>query len=206
MFGGPDGNRTRLLWSEQSEWCHFAPARITDLALEILHPNPNRDAAIQKAALSPSIFREWWNQYGADLPPSDALEWEYVVKGPFTDEGFQSFLAAYRDTISFAKLSKSATIHPDEAADPGPDVEESDDDDAKVDGSIPPDPKRKQPRHQDRKPGVVSISLPLPAFGPDEPVVIEFPGKLREKDWTYFLALITAMKDGVVQEDEPSDE
>ena len=49
---------------------------------------------------------------------------------------------------------------------------------------------------------MVSISLPLPASGPDEPVVIEFPGKLREKDWTYFLALITAMKDGVVQEDD----
>lgn len=193
-------------------------AHLTDLAVEVLHANPNQEAAIQKAALLPDLFREWWKKYGSDIPPDDALHWEYVVKGPFAEEGFNTFLRVYRETIAFAKLDQAVILDPDEDPDPDPDPEEDGDEDNEdsQDGNRRDDEdsepeqsdrnrQRKARREREQRPGVVSISLPLPAFGPDEPVVIEFPGKLREKDWTYFMAVIGAMKDGVV-EDESTDD
>lgn len=177
-------------------------ANLTELSKQILHPHsPNRDDAIKKAALTPGIFSEWWDKYHADLPPEDVLDWEYVAQGPFAEDGFAVFLRTYRETIAFAKLAPSDSV--DREAPPDPEREPEDDDpDDPTDVHDPQEQEQKRPpqrRQHERRPGVVTISLPLPTFPADEPVVIEFPGKLPAADWKYFLALVTAMKDGVVE-------
>jgi hypothetical protein len=177
-------------------------ANLTDLAVEILVPNPNREAAIKRAALAPDIFREWWGKYSEDLPPDDVLEWEYVVKGPFAEDGFSTFVRTYRETIAFAKLSATDSVDDDRV--PGPEEDLEEDDDSELADLEETDdvhrehhPQRRAAR--ERRPGAVMISLPLPTFPADAPVVIEFPGKLSEQDWDFFLALVTNMKAGVVE-------
>ncbi len=180
-------------------------ARLTDLAVQILHKNPDQDSAKRTAALSPEIFRDWWGKYRADLPPDDALHWEYVVKGPFAKDGFQGFLRAYRETIAYAKLTDGDSVG-DDGNEPDPDPEDQDDDqdDDQVDdqnGGGAGGGHRNRGRRDDQKPGVgvVTISLPLPSFEADEPVVIEFPGKITDEDWEFFTAMIAGLRGGVVK-------
>src|SRR6266542_2737783 len=73
---------------------------VSDLAVEILHPNPRQQAAVKDAALHPPIIREWWQRYNGNLPPDETLRWEYVVQGPFTESGLRDFLRVYRETIA----------------------------------------------------------------------------------------------------------
>ncbi len=58
---------------------------------------------------------------------------------------------------------------------------------------------RPKPRTRLGGPGVVAITVPVPGFGADQLAVVEFPGKLSETEWTYFMAVLTAMKAGVVR-------
>jgi hypothetical protein len=173
-------------------------AHLTDLALEILHPNPKREAAIKRAALAPDIFREWWEKYHDELPPDEVLEWEYVHRGPFADDGFATFLRVYRETIAFAKLSPSDSVTTDPEGVSEDDKDEHDNAQELL-GDRDGEHRSKRRRVRERGSGVVTISLPLPTFPADEPVVIEFPGKLPEHDWEFFLTVVTSMKAGVVK-------
>jgi hypothetical protein len=47
--------------------------------------------------------------------------------------------------------------------------------------------------------GVIAVRVPIPGFAADQPAVIEFPGRLTESEWSYFMALLRAMKAGVVR-------
>lgn len=175
-------------------------ARLTDLAVKLVHPSsPDRDAALQEAALAPDIFREWFDKYGADLPPDDSLHWDYVVNGPFAEDGLNTFLRVYRETLSYAKLDQRVDSPSEEGETAA--AEDLDDGGAQGDhSSVAPSERPPRPARK-RQSGVVTVSLPLPGFGPDQPVVIEFPGKLPENDWRFFANMVEAMKDGVVESD-----
>lgn len=174
--------------------------RLTDLAVEILHPNPNQQDAIRRAALMPPIHREWWEKYGSNMPPDDSLRWEYVVKGPFTENGFKDFLRVFRDTIAFARLDATDS---DDRSESGGDEpaegaagEEFDDlsDDSRL-GS-----ERWQGRTVDR--AVMSYPIPV-AAGVNVVIQGRFP--LTEMEWAQFLTVLNAMKPALTrQAEEPS--
>jgi hypothetical protein len=89
--------------------------RLTNNALRILLDNrpdsQERDDLIRQAALSPKIHRQIWDKW--ETLPSDAslrhallFEWET----PFNENSVDYFIKEFRDTIAFAKLSKSDKI------------------------------------------------------------------------------------------------
>ena len=61
------------------------------------------------------------------------------------------------------------------------------------------DPKRDESRREDRA-GVLTIPVPI-VHG--APVIVEFPGKIGEDDWIQFIAVLTAMKPGLIARPEP---
>jgi hypothetical protein len=165
--------------------------RLTDLAVEILHENPNQQDGIRQAALRPQIHREWWEKYGNDLPPDEALRWEYVVKGPFTESGFKDFLRVFRETVAFAKLHSSVVSDREESGD-----EQVTEDDHDPAGNLADSPE--QQRHeQERKrlpppaDGLMSYAVPV---APGTNVTIEGRFPLTEPEWAQFMAVLSAMK------------
>lgn len=168
-------------------------ARITDLAVKILHPNPGQEAAIREAALTPPIMREWWDRYQNDVPPMDSLHWQFVVQGPFTESGLTDFVRVYTDTVSFAKLAVAATV----ISENEPTQEEGDHGDEEKPGSSSdrkPD-ARLQRRRRSEGDGAMTYTVPV-AVGTDVTIEGRFP--LTEAEWTQLIAVLTAMKPGLV--------
>lgn len=164
--------------------------KLTDLALDIIL-NPDaaaRLAAIQTAALSPPIHAELWAKHKEDGLPSDgALRYELVRNRGFTENGASEFIREFRDTIAFAQLASAGTV--------GRETDEVEDDE-----TPPPDPRQQRQQRRRREPkmtesDVLTYAVPV-AAGTDVTIEGHFP--LTEAEWTQFLAVLNAMKPGLV--------
>jgi len=167
-------------------------AQLTDLAVAILmksDPLP----AIQVAALTPPIHAEMWNLYGADVPPAEALQYEFVVQRGFTPNGFVDFLREYQDTIAFANLGSSVTVEDDQRPDP---EERHDDPEERNAG----EQRRSQGRRKRNDPGADVLTYAVPTGRGDITVEGKFP--LTESEWEQFMVVLNAMKPGLVESDE----
>jgi hypothetical protein len=174
-------------------------ARITDLAVEIM-ANPDavaRERAIKEAALLPTIHRELWDEYGPNLPSDDNLAWELTRNRKFTETGAREFIPEYRQTITFAKLSS-----PDSVAPQTPPRDEVEDDDEQP---PPPPPPDERPKH--RRQGGMSqsgvLTIPVPVIGAST-ITIEGEFPVTEAAWDQFLAVLAAMKPGLVSNEPDS--
>jgi hypothetical protein len=178
-------------------------ARVSDLAVDILE-NPDeaaRRAAIQRAALNPAIHRELWEKYGARSPSDANLRWELTRERGFTDTGVDEFIPEYRTTVDFAQLADSAVVVPETPADSGTVVPQTledrqGDDGADEDMSNRSETgRRRQPRSRGMSDDATTYAVPV-AAGSD--VVIEGRFPLSESEWTQFMAVLNAMKPGLV--------
>jgi hypothetical protein len=179
--------------------------RLTRLAVEILR-NPDPRQAIQEAALAPPIHRELWTEFGYDLPSDDNLVWRLLQRG-FTDSGAKDFIREYRATLDFAQLEAPST------AEPSPDQRTGqDEDDQWSEAEDPEDPedetppriKRSDPERErrdvdDRSESSRAWRIPLPLVG-GQSVVIEAEFPISESAWDQLIAVLTAMKPGLVRE------
>lgn len=176
-------------------------ARLSELALEILL-NPDPRAAIQRAALMPPIYREMWEEHGRNLPSDDTLRWRFVSQRGFTETGFEEFIRNYRATIDYAQLATPEGGAP--LANDLPTTEEDLAEDAV--GQPRQEPTMAPAGGSDRvaslgsRPEALRIPVPL-VDGP--PVVIEGEFPITEAAWTQLLAVLTAMKPGLVREVGP---
>lgn len=170
------------------------PAKLTDLAFEILN-NPNPEDAIRQAALRPPIHAELWSQYGAELPSEDSLKWTLLQRG-FTDSGATEFIREYRDTVAFARLAEGT---PKGLAD-----DDSEEDDEQDDETSR---KRRQPQKQRNRGGVSGdvLTIPVPVIG-GSPVTIEGEFPISEAAWAQFMAVLEAMKPGLVSTAQQNDD
>ncbi len=98
--------------------------RLTQAALRILldtRPDSNERAEIiRQLALSPKIHRQLWERWGTGLP-SDAQLRHTLLFGwetPFNENSVDYFIAEYKSTIAFAKLTEvDITTSTEETAD-----------------------------------------------------------------------------------------
>lgn len=176
-------------------------AAVSDLAVNILeNPDPaKRRAAIQEAALRPTIHAELWHKYEANLPSDESLRWELTRERGFTPTGADEFIPEYRATISFAQLTSGATV-----ATQIPEVLQDDDGDDEVPNDPPPPPpgrRRAQLRTRQMSGESTAYAVPV-AAGSD--IVIEGHFPLSEAEWAQFMAVLDVMKRGLVA--EPADE
>ena len=90
--------------------------RLTPDALMILldtrPDSTDRARLIKQAALAPKIHQQLWEKWGNDLPSDAQLRHTLLLDWPtpFNENAVDGFIREYRDTISFAKLSKSDTL------------------------------------------------------------------------------------------------
>jgi hypothetical protein len=171
-------------------------AKLSQLAEVVLqHPDEaTRRAAIRQAALRPAVHRELWEKYRDQLPSDSNLRWELTHERGFTETGAAEFIPVYRATIAFARLASDEPV-------PSLDGLRGDDEDPEVtdDAGDPPvsDAQRLGTgSRQGPSPLTRSYSIPLIGGG-----VIEVAGAfpVTENDWEQFMAVLTAMKPGLVR-------
>ena len=164
-------------------------AKLTDLAVAILM-KPDPMPAIQQAALTPPIYREMWDKYHTDVPPEEALRYEFVVQRGFTENGFRDFLRIYRDTISFAKLELP------QAGERAREDEFLFEADREEPAATRPDTRRFVEPAADGS--ATTYTVPV---APGLNVTVEGRFPLSPKAWTQFMAVLAAMRPALVEED-----
>jgi hypothetical protein len=86
----------------------------TQRALEILNlpeADPRRKTALQDAALSPSIFRELFEQYkDTGLPGQEALEAELKTYRGFNPKAVSAFVRDFVGTLDFAGINRNGAL------------------------------------------------------------------------------------------------
>jgi hypothetical protein len=176
------------------------PAKLTDLAFEILN-NPDPSAAIKKAALLPPLHAEMWASHGVELPSGDTLKWQLMQRG-FTESGANEFIREYRETIAFAKLAEDGSKG---------DQDETSDRDKGADTTRRNEDSSSGGRGNGngRGGGVngKTLTIPVPVIG-GAPVLIEGEFPITEAAWNQFMAVLNAMKPGLVSQpvgDEPAE-
>jgi hypothetical protein len=175
------------------------PAKLTDLAFEIIN-NPDPREAIKRAALRPPIHLEMWDQYGIDLPSAEALKWNLLQRG-FTESGATEFIREYRETVAFARLSEGTA---EGATDDDSDEEEGQHDEADgQDGASGKSGNRMRKRVGMSRESGETQTVAVPMIGAPA-VMIEGKFPLTERDWTYFMTVLNAMKPGLVDDRSPS--
>ncbi len=79
--------------------------RVSDLARRILQPLDDKEKAeaIQEAVSKPELYADVFARFGGD-PPSDIVISSYLMRTyDFSQTGADTFVKAFRDTVSFAR-------------------------------------------------------------------------------------------------------
>jgi hypothetical protein len=176
-------------------------ARISDIGVEILaNPDENRRwAAIREAALRPEIHFEMWERYGSHLPSDATLQWELTRSRGFTETGAAEFLKEYKATLAFARLEETPVAAPVQAAvgdtSGAGDAPKATDREESIAARLPGEPRQMSAdSHR-------AFPIPLVSGGT---VTVEGKFPLSERDWAQFIAVLEAMKPGLVASD-PND-
>lgn len=169
-------------------------ARLTDLGFDVVHhpEQATREQKIRQAALTPAIHQELWDKYGDNGLPSDAtLRYELVTNRNFTETGAVEFIPQFRRTVTYANLTPTATVDP--SGGEGQDEEPGGQIDDLVDTKGHREPRQQPPGGKSKV-----LTIPVPVIGGD-PVVIAGTFPISEAAWTQFMAVLAAMKPGLVE-------
>jgi len=171
--------------------------KVSDLALNIILDeragSPERDAAIRQAALKPDIHANLWREYNGELPSDPNLRFHLVRDLKFTEGGASEFIVEFRRTITFAGLSRA-----DALSDRNSDKMEGQEE---IPMSTPQQPELD--RGYQLPPPIRPASgqireVPIPIQGSAWPMLkASFP--LSEDAWTQMLAVLNAMKPGLIE-------
>lgn len=147
---------------------------LSQLARVIMsHPEePQRKAAIQGAALKPSLYREIYEKHSG---ASDAtLQWELTDSGALNETVAGSFIVGYRSTMAFAAMANGVTLSGQEG-DKGGEIPPPDDPfDTQANTEMP------EPQFQEGKPFDMTIMLPTA-----EEVIVRMPRKQDAATFDY---------------------
>ena len=75
--------------------------------------DPKHVAAIKRAALVPTLFRDLWEEHGADIVSDDDLKHLLVTKHEFRPDAAADVVRQYRRNIEFANLGDADRIPTD---------------------------------------------------------------------------------------------
>jgi hypothetical protein len=151
---------------------------------------------IQAAALLPAMHKEMWSKYEGRLPSDETLKYELITERGFTSGGAEEFIAEWKRTMAFARLTEQgATVSPDAG---GSDDEKSKE--PKVtppptlqEKPLPPRLPEETPRDPVREQRTVQVT-----YSPTEWALLQAAFPMSEEDWESMLAVLAAMKRGLV--------
>ena len=169
-------------------------ARLTDLAVKRIlldkrEPSPERDAAVLEAALTPTIHRELWEQTHQGSSPQ-SIEHFLTVDRNFSESAAATLIKQFDETISYAKLVDNDTVPPDEEAHLEEDSKLADEKNGGT--AVKERPDSQSPAHRPYR------TYRLPLFTDDE-AILQVPGAMSDADWTQMMAVLDAMKPGILR-------
>jgi len=174
-------------------------AKLTPLAQDIITAEDpqQRQKLVQKAALMPQIHAELWQLYGAKLPSDQTLSLFLIRERGFTPSGASELVSEWKRTMTHAQLTTATDSVPANAEDSnagtgGPTGRENLTPPATIDRDEKPPVDHRQ-QHQPR-----TIQVP---YSPSEWALVQAPFPMTESAWTQMLAVLAAMKPGLVQDD-----
>ena len=187
-------------------------ARLTESAMTILlspEDSKERLAAIQEAALNPPIHAALWEKYGKDLPSPVNLKMQ-LLRQNFLHNAADELVQEYQNTLAFAKLLESDSIsvgEEDKTSTKKPDLVDSFDSFSELPatpfGQATKDMISRTEEPQVSEPEPRIIQLPL-SKGRWAALQASFP--MTEDDWRQMLAVLDAMKLGLVTADTANGE
>lgn len=168
--------------------------RFSEVGLDIVADYKEGDEqhtkAIRHAALMPPLHKELWNKYDGKIPPDDELR-RYLVRvrdQKFNENSVDDFIAEFKLTIAYAKLTETAKIPDGDAAEGDATGEEDEADDS----TNPPPPLKKDRPAKERR--IMPAGTKEDVFTLDEgPVVLQWPDRISPtsaQDLEDWLALI----------------
>lgn len=164
--------------------------RISDLAKRILLDrvpgSQERLAALRKAALRPSIYKDIRERWGAQLGSDATLETYLVRDRGFTDAAARVVLEGYKKTIAYAEMDRadSIPVDPGESAPAGAPSPVQPAQAARVDTSKPK-PRAPAP------PGMRDLPITLPSLAV---ATIQVPLPMSETDFTFLANTLAALR------------
>lgn len=156
---------------------------------------------IQRAALKPTIHRELWNRFRTQLPSDQSLRVILIRELGFTNNGANELVSEWKRTMAFAGLADDGgTVPPqepnagDEVPDltgepkvtPPPTIEQE---------RREPPPLRHDPPKVNRERTQRTIQVP---YSPTEWALIQASFPMTDAEWDQMLAVLQAMKLGLV--------
>ncbi len=171
--------------------------RVTPLALDlILHRkgDPEYTDALRTAAFLPALFSELRDQYPGRLPSEHSLRAALIKRG-FNPNAVDDAIRNYRDTLAFvdAETEGADTDYPDESP---PEVPMQT---RPIESDILAPWKTTTMPAMTSVPNMVPYNLPLGAQGI---AILQVPAQLNEASWNLMMAVLEAMKPGIVTEPE----
>jgi hypothetical protein len=168
-------------------------AKLSNLGIEIVkgETTGQRDfGKLREAALYPKLHQEIWEQYGAALPSDSVIEFDLQQKG-FTSGGAADFLGEWKRTMAFAKLTDSSAS-----------VTDDDSGEGSEDG--PEEAPEMTPATATPTPATPTLPpaqgrhFPIPLISGDD-AALTVPSAMTDEAWDQMLAVIAAMKPGIVR-------
>jgi hypothetical protein len=169
--------------------------RVSELGRAIVTDDPNsaeRAARIQEAALTPKIHRELWDRYEGDLPPDSTLRWDLLNIYSFGEGAARELIDELRRTVEFAGLAEGEGILSPSYQEPTQTE------------MTPSTPKQSPPVPHlpgSRQPPGLGLQLPI---RPGKAAVLQGPFPVTEEEWSLMMAVLQAMKPGLVAREETS--
>ena len=174
--------------------------RITERARRIILRSENRAELIREAALSPSIHKELRERYPDGLPSRETLKSHLVVERRFNERSVDDFINQFMETLRFAGLGDPDTLSEDRA-----DKEERQEQPAMTAVEAPPAPSLVE-----RALATVPVDPDLRVFALPisrrQEATLHVPSNLDESGWDQMLAVLNAMKPGILSDDDEPDD
>lgn len=164
--------------------------KVSNLALRILLDNredtTEKRAAIREAALKPAMHQYMLEKYGEidELPADSVMEYHLVFDKGFTEPGAKQFIEQYKATMAFVGGAPDGNMPSDGQDDQGRETQmELNTTNLNAGKTPPPSPGMRE--------------VPIPIAGAAWPS-IKAPFPMTEAAWGQMIAVLTAMKPGLV--------
>lgn len=172
--------------------------RLTEQARRIILDADDRDDLIREAALGPAIYRELWERYPDGMPSRAALRRYLVVERNFNERVVEDLIDQFMDSLKFAGLLDADTISVDAT-----DIKQPEAEPMTTMAAPPRLPPPDEPTRSVSSPPPDALRIPLTG-GEWAYLTAAFP--ISEQQWQRMLAVLEAMKPGLIEDDPPAPE
>jgi len=171
--------------------------KLSQLALDVIQDeipdSEDRKRSIQKAALTPTIYKAMWDKWGSPLPSDATIRTFLVRERSFNPASVDGLISDYKETLSFAKLDEGCILTDDDCDKAGADG------DAQKPGESPK--VGDMPIIEQPKDGSYAVvrDLTIPLIG-GSAAVLRIPIPLSEENFGLLTSILQTMKAAIVKD------